>query len=92
MYPPVVFLFRLCNKAFKIPDTKYVVEPGTKILIPVYALHHEEKYFPNPEVFDPERFAEGNKIPKGAYLPFGDGPRICIGKCCTLYIFNLTYE
>ena len=39
----------------------------------------DEKYYPNPELFDPERFAEGNKIPKGAYLPFGDGPRICIG-------------
>lgn len=78
MYPPVVFLFRQCNEPFKIPDTKHLIEPGTRILIPVYTLHHDEKYYPNPDVFDPERFAEGKNVPKGAYLPFGDGPRICI--------------
>lgn len=78
LYPPAVFLFRRCNKAFEIPDTKHVIEPGVKIVVPIFALHHDEKYFPNPEVFDPERFADGKEIPKGAYLPFGDGPRICI--------------
>lgn len=78
LYPPAVFLFRSCNKPFKIPDTKCVIERGVRIVVPIYALHHDEKYFPNPEVFDPERFADGKQIPKGAYLPFGDGPRICI--------------
>lgn len=79
-YPAVVFLMRKCTKAFQVPDTKYVVEPGTQIIIPVHCFHHDEKYFPDPERFDPERFAEGKTIQKGTFLPFGDGPRICIGE------------
>ena len=82
MYTTAPVLFRKCNKAFEIPDTKYVVEPGIRITIPTGCFHHDEKYFPNPLKFDPERFAEGNTaFQKSAYLPFGDGPRICIGTC-----------
>ncbi|XP_036143624.1 cytochrome P450 9e2-like isoform X2 [Monomorium pharaonis] len=46
-----------------------------------YALHHDSKYFPNPSKFDPERFSEQNKdnILPYSYLPFGEGPRKCIG-------------
>jgi len=57
------------------------VEKDEKIMIPIYSLHHDPKYFKDPEVFDPERFSpeENAKRPKGTYLPFGDGPRICIG-------------
>ena len=79
MYPTVSFLFRKCNKPFFVPDTKCTVEPGTVINIPVYCLQHDEKYFPDPYTFDPERFAEGKTIQKCTFLPFGDGPRICIG-------------
>lgn len=44
-------------------------------------LHHDQDYYPNPDVFDPERFSTENKQtrPSGTYLPFGDGPRNCIG-------------
>ena len=79
MYSPVALITRKCNKPFQVPDTKSVIEPGTSVHIPVYALHHDEKYFPDPFTFNPERFAEGNTMRKGTYLPFGDGPRICIG-------------
>lgn len=53
-----------------------------KIIIPTLGLHHDSNYFPNPEVFDPERFSDERRstIQPGSYLPFGDGPRICIGK------------
>lgn len=57
------------------------IELGTKITIPISSLHYDEKYFPNPEKYDPERFSEENKesIQKFTYLPFGSGPRMCIG-------------
>ena len=46
-----------------------------------YALHRDPRFFPDPERFDPERFADGweDRIPRYAYLPFGGGPRVCIG-------------
>jgi Cytochrome P450 len=52
------------------------------VLVPVYALHHDPDYFPDPEKFDPERFSDENKgnIKNFTYLPFGSGPRNCIGK------------
>ncbi len=46
-----------------------------------YTLHRRAKYFPDPEVFDPERFTpeREKRLPRPAYLPFGAGPRVCIG-------------
>jgi cytochrome P450 family 6 len=52
------------------------------VLLPILALHHDPKYYPDPERFDPERFSEEGKKtrPQFSYLPFGEGPRICIGE------------
>ncbi|EFN80109.1 Cytochrome P450 9e2 [Harpegnathos saltator] len=57
------------------------VEPGTIIMIPVQALHEDPQFWENPEVFDPERFSSDWKqnIERFAFLPFGEGPRICVG-------------
>jgi len=57
------------------------VEPGTEIVIPVHSLQEDSRYWENPEVFDPERFSPENKhnIEKYAFLPFGEGPRMCVG-------------
>src|SRR5262249_43626785 len=59
----------------------YVIPKGSILLISQYVVHHDARYFPEPERFLPERFAPGYEehLPKYAYFPFGGGPRICIG-------------
>jgi len=51
------------------------------VMLPIYTLHHDPRWWTEPERFDPDRFSAENepKIPKYAYLPFGGGPRVCIG-------------
>lgn len=80
-YPPIPTLNRECVKDYRIPGTDVIIEKGTSILIPVFGLHHDEDYYTNSQQFNPERFNEKNKgkIPSHAYLPFGEGPRNCIG-------------
>ncbi|XP_047370378.1 cytochrome P450 6a2-like [Vespa velutina] len=57
------------------------VEPGTKMIIPTRALQRDPKYWNNPEAFDPDRWNKQRKseINKYCFLPFGEGPRICVG-------------
>lgn len=57
------------------------IDKSTAVIIPVYGIHHDEKNFPNPENFDPERFNDENvnNIARYTFLPFGEGPRICLG-------------
>lgn len=57
------------------------MKKGESIVIPIYNLHRDENYFPDPDKFDPYRFNEENKhkIKPFTYVPFGVGPRNCIG-------------
>ncbi|XP_026749604.2 cytochrome P450 6B5 [Galleria mellonella] len=73
---------RVCAQKTHIPNINTTIDKGVRVLIPVYAIHHDPKYFDNPEEFRPERFSpeEFSKIPKFCYLPFGEGPRACIGE------------
>ncbi|KAI5737138.1 hypothetical protein M8J76_010374 [Diaphorina citri] len=82
MYTPLSQLERVAGRPYQLPNTDIVVDKGTKMFIPLYGLHHDPEIYPNPDVFDPERFAPENadNIPNYAYLPFGEGPRNCIGK------------
>jgi cytochrome P450 len=59
----------------------YEIPKGSLVTVSTYALHHDERFFPQPEEFIPDRFAPGweGRIPRCAYLPFGAGPRVCIG-------------
>ena len=81
-YPPVALLTRKCNKDYRVPKSDIRLEKGIGVGIPVLALHMDPEYYPNPEKFDPERFSEENKNSRPAFtwLPFGEGPRLCIGK------------
>lgn len=81
LHPPVPVLNRVCTQKYTIEDSNITLNVGEKLMIPIYALHHDSKYYSDPEIFDPERFNEENisSRPHGTFLPFGDGPRICIG-------------
>lgn len=82
-WPPAALTERICNLPFKLIDEDQVllVEKNQTVWMPVYSIHHDSKYFPNPEKFDPERFSDENKhnIAPFTYMPFGEGPRNCIG-------------
>jgi cytochrome P450 len=81
-YPPVAILTRECTKVYEIPGTDVVLEKGIQVVIPTMGMLYDPQYFPDPEKFDPERFNEEAKSKRHhyTYLPFGEGPRICIGK------------
>lgn len=72
-------LKRMCTQDYKAGN--FVIEKGVFIIIPVDAIHNDPKYYPDPAEFDPDRFfEENNKIRnRFAFLPFGEGPRKCIG-------------
>ncbi|XP_062551078.1 probable cytochrome P450 9f2 [Armigeres subalbatus] len=82
--PAAAFLDRICVHDYELDDgqgLKFTINKGTTVWIPTQGLHLDPKYYPNPEKFDPERFSEENKasINPMTYLPFGIGPRNCIG-------------
>lgn len=82
-WPPAGMTDRVCVKDYEYNDGEmhFKIGKGLAFWIPIYGLHHDPKYFPNPGKFDPERFSEENKanIIPGTYVPFGVGPRNCIG-------------
>ncbi|XP_058837445.1 cytochrome P450 9e2-like isoform X2 [Topomyia yanbarensis] len=83
LWPPIQAVDRLCVSDYSVDDGElhFTIEKGAGISIPIYGLHRDPKYFPDPDRFDPERFNNDNKssINMAAYLPFGIGPRNCIG-------------
>ncbi|XP_053685852.1 probable cytochrome P450 9f2 [Sabethes cyaneus] len=84
IWPPVAAMDRLCVRDYVLEDgegLRFTIDKGAGIWLPIHGLHHDPKYYPSPEKFLPERFSDENKsnINLGAYLPFGIGPRNCIG-------------
>ena len=79
LYPPVPIIARATTRPFKLGS--HHVPAGSMVYVPIYALHRHVALWDRPEEFDPERFApEPSKARhRYAYLPFGGGPRICIG-------------
>ncbi|WBB80697.1 cytochrome P450 [Micromonospora sp. WMMD882] len=79
LYPPVWMLSRKAQGADRVGG--YDVPAGADVLICSYTLHRHPAFWSDPERFDPERFdpATPNERPRYAYLPFGAGPRFCVG-------------
>ncbi len=57
-YPPAVILARACLSDYKLPGYNYVVPKGSTVYFNVAGIHHDEKYYPNPDAFKPERFSK----------------------------------
>uniref|UniRef100_A0AAQ5Y8U8 unspecific monooxygenase n=1 Tax=Amphiprion ocellaris TaxID=80972 RepID=A0AAQ5Y8U8_AMPOC len=79
LYPIATRLERVSKTSVEVNGV--TVPKGTTIMIPVYTLHRDPSLWPEPEAFKPERFSKENKdnIDPYAFLPFGAGPRNCIG-------------
>jgi cytochrome P450 len=78
LYPPAFALGRMANRDDVAGDVP--VKAGTIVLIAPWVLHRHRRLWTDPEVFDPSRFLPGAPPPdRFAYLPFGIGPRVCIG-------------
>ncbi|XP_066597508.1 cytochrome P450 6j1-like [Prorops nasuta] len=84
LYPAVGVLAKVCTKDTQLRGRDGLIcdiERGTQIIIPVDGLQNDAMYWKDPEVFDPERFSKENSkdITKYTFLPFGEGPRQCVG-------------
>ncbi|CAL1292656.1 unnamed protein product [Larinioides sclopetarius] len=96
VYPPV----HLFTNRYAVEDVQYgdiQIPKGTLIQAPVYLMHHDPDFWSEPEIFDPERFSSKPNTEGITYLPFGVGPRNCLGMRfaqleAKLALANLVYK
>ncbi len=84
IYPPAWSIPRTAIADDEIDGHR--IPRGATVIIPIYSIHHDERFWPEPETFDPERFLGQNAKGRhrSAYLPFGGGRRVCIGSSFAL--------
>lgn len=79
-YPSLPLLNRICTKEYKVPNSDLVIPIGTPIIISLLGMSRDDRYYSQPMRFWPERFDENDKhYDSNAFMPFGAGPRKCIG-------------
>jgi cytochrome P450 len=80
LYPAAYILARTSIAPFGIAG--YEFPENTTVLMSQWVMHRDKRYFDDPQAFRPERWLDGleDKLPRGVYFPFGDGPRRCIGQ------------
>ncbi|HYH59086.1 MAG TPA: cytochrome P450 [Thermoleophilaceae bacterium] len=83
-YPPAWSIPRVAIAADEIGGHR--IPKGSSVIIPIHGIHHDPRFWPDPERYDPERFMPGNGKGRhrSAYLPFGGGRRVCIGSSFAL--------
>lgn len=79
LYPPAGMIVRNARCEDEVCGKR--IHRGDYVFLPIYALHRHRDYWEQPNVFDPERFSQANKSGRDRFqfLPFGAGPRICLG-------------
>ncbi|KAF9802542.1 hypothetical protein SFRURICE_013729 [Spodoptera frugiperda] len=77
--PPNGYVTRQCVQDTVLEVGNIKVVKGTKIFTPIYQIHHDPRFYPEPEVFDPERFSKDRKPTDDIFMPFGMGNRMCLG-------------
>ncbi|MEZ4404938.1 MAG: cytochrome P450 [Polyangiales bacterium] len=79
LYPPAWAIGRESTAPFELGGRRF--GPRTQVWVNSYGMHRDGRYFTNPLAFTPERWMDGldKRLPKFAYIPFGGGPRVCIG-------------
>ncbi|MEO9966015.1 MAG: cytochrome P450 [Reichenbachiella sp.] len=83
LYPPIWNIVRKAKSVDQIGD--YEIDAGYQLMTSIYQLHHNDQYWEHPEEFDPSRFENHMLKHKFQYLPFGGGPRFCIGNNFALF-------
>jgi cytochrome P450 family 6 len=84
-------LDRVAGTDYVIPGTNITIEKGTTVYVPLLGLHMDPDMFPDPDHFDPERFSKENRRTRHpfTYLPFGEGPKYCIGRHYFLVLYSV---
>ncbi|NDW07440.1 cytochrome P450 [Jiella pacifica] len=77
LYPPAPSLSRMARKAENFSGV--AVEAGAAVLVPVHLIHRHPDYWKRPDAFDLDRFLRPGRPPRTVYMPFGAGPKICVG-------------
>jgi cytochrome P450 len=80
VYPPVWTMGRFVENPYSLGE--YTIPKGSTILMSQYVMHHNSKYYDDPQIYNPDRWTEEFKrnLPRFAYFPFGGGIRGCIGE------------
>jgi cytochrome P450 len=82
LYPPVWLMTRTAGTADTLGG--WSLRPGDEVLINPYLIHRDPRWWQRPDEFDPERWLTGRPAPNAAYLPFGAGPRVCLGSALAM--------
>lgn len=80
-YPGLPILNRECTKSYQIPGSEFTIEKGTSVIVSLLGIHRDARFFPEPEKYNPDRFSDATRAyDEDMYMPFGAGPRNCIGE------------